>query len=148
MAEKTVEELKTIVETQKATIDTQTKSISEHQKSNAALTSEVKAKDATIKELNQKVEKLTKQNESLTSDVTKSGEVVVDLKKKLEEQAAKAAQEVVGGIKVHKYGNKRYRLLYTMSHKGKEVTDEVLKGNEELLAELVEGGSGAIEEIA
>lgn len=152
MAIKTVEELEGIVETQKNTLKAQETSIKELTNANETLTKANNGykKDADkhteiVSDLQKKVQELTESNDLKAKEVEVASEVVADLKKRLEEQAAEAVES--GAKTIHKLGKRKFKLLFEINHNGESITDEALAGNEQLLKELVEGGSGAISEI-
>jgi chromosome segregation ATPase len=127
---------------------------------NAELEKKVKVNDkqltdatAKISELSAKIADAEKREAALNKALTESASelgiaetVVETLKSKIANLEA-LADSTEASKTLHKHGKKKYRLLYAVSFRGQDVTDEALSGNEKLLGELIEAGSGAVQEV-
>ena len=100
-----------------------------------AETADVQQKDEVL-ELQKQNEELQAQNEALQKIVT------------MMEAQLKAKAETVVEAKVIKVGKKKYRFAYQAKRKGVLLTEELLRQDEKLAAEVIAEGSGVLVEVA
>lgn len=128
-----------------AFIDQQTAEIEALKAENLSM-KEIMKKEAsqvqTVKILEGDLATEKEKSAKLTEELKVAGEVTAELKKQLKEKVSKAKLD--DGLKL---GTRKFKLLFGVKHDGVDVTEDLLRENEDLLAKLVESGSGAIQEI-
>ncbi len=139
--EKTIEEVTAELETAKIAAAESKKEIAEHVKTINGLQKDIDKKDVELKKV---TESSDKKIEDLKTEITQHLEVVSDLRAQLNSKTKEAdmASPTV------KHAGKTYKIMIpSFQHNGAVKTAGDLKSDKELIKELVELGSGVLEEV-